>query len=144
MQACIGGLAVLSHHHSGSGAVHLFALHLCVLHAPRHTMHVTLALFWVQRSMEANFEYYFRCYALCFQVGLKLATQCEGLRHIVGISAPGCNLSQSPRLSYDDKGQARMLSVPEGPPTYPAQSLIQRAYCECSTMHGSLAGKHNC
>jgi hypothetical protein len=60
--------------------------------------------------MEANFEYYFRCYTLAFQLGLKLASGCEGLRHIVGISAPGCNLSQAPRLSYDDKGQVHYFS----------------------------------
>ena len=53
------------------------------------------------RRMEANFEYYFRVYTLCFQLGLKLAMQCTGLQHIIGVSAPGCNLSQSPRLSCE-------------------------------------------
>ena len=53
------------------------------------------------RRMEANFEYYFRVYTLCFQLGLKLAMQCQGLQHIIGVSAPGCNLSQSPRLSCE-------------------------------------------
>ena len=51
--------------------------------------------------MEANFEYYFRVYTLCFQLGVKLAMQCQGLQHIIGVSAPGCNLSQSPRLSCE-------------------------------------------
>ena len=51
--------------------------------------------------MEANFEYYFRVYTLCFQLGLKLAMNCEGLQHVIGVSAPGCNLSQSPRLSCE-------------------------------------------
>ena len=53
------------------------------------------------RRMEENFEYYFRVYTLCFQLGLKLAMQCTGLQHIIGVSAPGCNLSQSPRLSCE-------------------------------------------
>jgi len=55
--------------------------------------------------VEKNFEYYWRVYTLCFQLGLKQAMKCEGLRHVVGISAPGCNLSQSPRLWFDDRGQ---------------------------------------
>ncbi len=59
--------------------------------------------------MEKNFEYYWRVYTLCFQLGLKQAMKCEGLRHVVGISAPGCNLSQSPRLWFDDRGQVQPL-----------------------------------
>ncbi|KAK9901679.1 hypothetical protein WJX75_008058 [Coccomyxa subellipsoidea] len=58
-------------------------------------------------SVENNFEYYWRVYTLCFQLGLKQAMKCEGLRHVVGISAPGCNLSQSPRLWFDDRGQGK-------------------------------------
>lgn len=60
---------------------------------------------WCVCSVENNFEYYWRVYTLCFQLGLKQAMKCEGLRHVVGISAPGCNLSQSPRLWFDDRGQ---------------------------------------
>ncbi|BDA42250.1 probable diacetyl reductase [(S)-acetoin forming] [Coccomyxa sp. Obi] len=58
-------------------------------------------------SVEKNFEYYWRVYTLCFQLGLKQAMECEGLRHVIGISAPGCNLSQSPRLWFDDRGQGK-------------------------------------
>lgn len=64
--------------------------------------------------MEKNFEYYWRVYTLCFQLGLKHAMKCEGLRHVVGISAPGCNLSQSPRLWFDDRGQ--VCEFLEAPP----------------------------
>ena len=96
----------------------------------------------MQRSMESNFEYYFRCYALCFQVGLKLASQCEGLRHIIGISAPGCNLSQSPRLSYDDKGQVRRFSYTEAVPPVLDAVHTRASSLLCSAMLSALAAEH--
>lgn len=54
-----------------------------------------------------RYEYYWRVYTLAFQLGVQLALSCRGLRHIVGVSAPGCNATQSPRLFFGDRGQVR-------------------------------------
>ena len=56
--------------------------------------------------MEERFEYYWRVYTLAFQLGMKLAVRCEGFRHIIAISAPGCNITYSPFIWLDDRGQA--------------------------------------
>lgn len=55
--------------------------------------------------MEERFEYYWRVYTLAFQLGMKLAVRCEGFRHIIAISAPGCNITYSPFIWLDDRGQ---------------------------------------
>ena len=55
--------------------------------------------------MEERFEYYWRVYTLAFQMGMKLAVRCEGFRHIIAISAPGCNITYSPFIWLDDRGQ---------------------------------------
>ena len=57
--------------------------------------------------MEERFEYYWRVYTLTFQLGMKHAVRCEGFRHIIAISAPGCNITYSPFIWLDDRGQAR-------------------------------------
>ena len=55
--------------------------------------------------MEERFEYYWRVYTLAFQLGMKLAVRCAGFRHIIAISAPGCNITYSPFIWLDDRGQ---------------------------------------
>ena len=59
--------------------------------------------------MEERFEYYWRVYTLAFQLGLTLAVRCEGFRHIIAISAPGCNITYSPFIWLDDRGQATIF-----------------------------------
>lgn len=61
--------------------------------------------------MEERFEYYWRVYTLAFQLGLKLAVRCEGFRHIIAISAPGCNITYSPFIWLDDRGQANTFAA---------------------------------
>ena len=60
-------------------------------------------------SMEERFEYYWRVYTLTFQLGMKHAVRCEGFRHIIAISAPGCNITYSPFIWLDDRGQVKTL-----------------------------------
>ncbi|KAK9809107.1 hypothetical protein WJX72_009446 [[Myrmecia] bisecta] len=58
-------------------------------------------------AIETTFEYYWRTYTLAFAMGLQLARQLGGLRHVVAISAPGCNTMQTPRAIYQDRGQGK-------------------------------------
>ncbi|CAK0770675.1 hypothetical protein CVIRNUC_003791 [Coccomyxa viridis] len=58
-------------------------------------------------DMEERFEYYWRVYTLAFQLGMKLAVRCEGFQHIIAISAPGCNITYSPFIWLDDRGQGK-------------------------------------
>ena len=61
--------------------------------------------------MEERFEYYWRVYTLAFQLGMKLAVRCEGFQHIIAISAPGCNITYSPFIWLDDRGQVCTVSL---------------------------------
>ncbi len=71
-----------------------------------HSCQSLIIWFRVPCSMEERFEYYWRVYTLAFQLGMKLAVRCEGFRHIIAISAPGCNITYSPFIWLDDRGQA--------------------------------------
>lgn len=71
-----------------------------------HLQNLILSTALCCASMEERFTYYFRVYTLAFQLGMKLAVRCEGFRHIIAISAPGCNITYSPFIWLDDRGQA--------------------------------------
>lgn len=58
-------------------------------------------------DFEAVWEYYQRVYPRAFKRGLQAALECEGLRHVVAISSPGCNATQPPQTGYEDPGQAK-------------------------------------
>ena len=58
-------------------------------------------------DFEAVWDYYQRVYPRAFRRGLDAALECEGLRHVVTISSPGCNINQPPQLTYEDPGQAK-------------------------------------
>ncbi len=73
--------------------------------------------------MEERFEYYWRVYTLAFQLGMKLAVRCEGFRHIIAISAPGCNITYSPFIWLDDRGQASTTASGE---SHAANSSCQK------------------
>lgn len=58
-------------------------------------------------DFEARWDYYQRVYPRAFKRGLLAALACEGLRHVVAISSPGCNATQPPQLTYEEPGQAK-------------------------------------
>ncbi|CAF2501473.1 unnamed protein product [Rotaria sp. Silwood2] len=58
-------------------------------------------------DFEAYFDYYQKVYPRAFKRGLQLALTCTGLRHVIAVSSPGCNCNQSPRISYENPGQAK-------------------------------------
>ncbi|CAF0996315.1 unnamed protein product [Rotaria sp. Silwood1] len=58
-------------------------------------------------DFEASFDYYQKVYPRAFKRGLQLALKCTGLRHVIAISSPGCNSNQSPRIFYENPGQAK-------------------------------------
>lgn len=58
-------------------------------------------------DFEAVWDYYQRVYPRAFKRGLLAALECEGLRHVVAISSPGCNANQPPQVGYEDPGQAK-------------------------------------
>lgn len=58
-------------------------------------------------DFEAVWDYYQRVYPRAFKRGVLAALECEGLRHVVALSSPGCNANQPPQLAYEDPGQAK-------------------------------------
>ena len=58
-------------------------------------------------DFESIFDYYQRIYPVAFKRGLQLASACQGLRHVVTVSNPGCNANQAPRVGYEMPGQAK-------------------------------------
>ena len=59
-------------------------------------------------DFEVLWDYYQRVYPRAFKRGLDAALGCEGLRHVVAISSPGCNAAHPPPgLSYEAPGQAK-------------------------------------
>ena len=58
-------------------------------------------------DFEPVWDYYQRVYPRAFKRGLDAALACKGLRHVVAISSPGCNLSQPVQPSYEAPGQAK-------------------------------------
>lgn len=58
-------------------------------------------------DFEALWNYYQDVYPRAFKRGLLAALACEGLRHVVAISSPGCNANQPPQLNYEAPGQGK-------------------------------------
>ncbi|WP_045116219.1 SDR family NAD(P)-dependent oxidoreductase [Plesiocystis pacifica] len=58
-------------------------------------------------DFEKVWEYYQLVYPRAFKRGLNAALACEGLRHVVAISSPGCNATQPPQVSYEAPGQGK-------------------------------------
>jgi NAD(P)-dependent dehydrogenase (short-subunit alcohol dehydrogenase family) len=58
-------------------------------------------------DFDAVFEYYQKVYPRAFKRGLHLAVNCNGFRHAVAISSPGCNCNQPPQVTYEMPGQAK-------------------------------------
>lgn len=56
---------------------------------------------------EAHWAYYHATYVMAFKRLLERAQKCEGLRHVVAISAQGCNATRGPSLAYEAPGQAK-------------------------------------
>lgn len=65
----------------------------------------------VQPALDARFEetwdYYQKVYPQAFKRGLLLAQQCNGLKHVLAISSPGCNATSPPRVIYENAGQGK-------------------------------------
>ncbi|CAL5223980.1 g6591 [Coccomyxa viridis] len=53
------------------------------------------------------YDYYQKVYPRAFKKGIELARKCEGLRHIIAVSSPGCNCNQPAQPGYEDPGQAK-------------------------------------
>lgn len=61
-----------------------------------------------EEDWEAAYVYYHQVYSIAFKRGLSLALQhCTGLRHVVAISAQGCNSTSAPMVVYEAPGQAK-------------------------------------
>ncbi|CAF1193194.1 unnamed protein product [Rotaria sp. Silwood1] len=58
-------------------------------------------------DFESFYDYYQKVYPRAFKRGLELALKCKGLRHVIAISSPGCNINQCPRIDYEMPGQAK-------------------------------------
>ena len=64
-----------------------------------------------QPTPDADFDkvwdYYQKVYPQAFKRGLQLAQKCTGLKHVITISSPGCNINYPPRVGYESPGQAK-------------------------------------
>lgn len=65
----------------------------------------------LQPAQDAEFDqtwdYYQKVYPQAFKRGLLLARKCNGLKHVLAISSPGCNATYPPRVGYEYQGQAK-------------------------------------
>lgn len=52
-------------------------------------------------------DYYQKVYPQAFKRGLQMALKCSGLKHVITISSPGCNVNYPPRIAYEAPGQAK-------------------------------------
>ena len=52
-------------------------------------------------------DYYQKVYPQAFKRGLQMAQKCSGLKHVVTVSSPGCNINYPPRVGYESPGQAK-------------------------------------
>lgn len=55
----------------------------------------------------AIFDYYQKVYPQAFKRGMEMALKCNGFRHAIAISSPGCNCNQSVQVGYEQPGQAK-------------------------------------
>ena len=64
-----------------------------------------------QPSADGDFDkvwdYYQKVYPQAFKRGLQMALKCTGLKHVITISSPGCNINYPPRVGYENPGQAK-------------------------------------
>lgn len=58
-------------------------------------------------DFEPVWDYYQRVYPRAFKRGLDAALACQGLRHVIGVSSPGCNITQPVQPTYEAPGQAK-------------------------------------
>ena len=58
-------------------------------------------------EFDQKWDYYQKVYPQAFKRGLLLAQKCNGLKHVLAISSPGCNATYPPRVGYEDPGQAK-------------------------------------
>ncbi|KAL3159369.1 Peptide transporter ptr1, variant 2 [Trebouxia sp. C0009 RCD-2024] len=53
------------------------------------------------------YSYYQAVYTQCFRRLVEGALRCQGLRNVIALSSPGCNLLMQPQLFYEAPGQAK-------------------------------------
>lgn len=58
-------------------------------------------------EFDQTWDYYQKVCPQAFKRGLLLAQKCNGLKHVLAISSPGCNATSPPRVDYEIPGQAK-------------------------------------